>query len=221
MLLFILSGRARMLPLFVRQQVQKFSHRSVGRPARGPRIEPAGLHLHYFRLSPRHFHAQRPHHPYRPPLQKPAHVLAPNRRNVIPKLLAEHRQKAVPVPGLFRAHLFEHFGCGGIGFAQRIGKFAVNPSILFLTGNGQSQNLFLRQVLESLEYHGASSEIEAREWHSWSAEANDGKPSKGAVLEISADEFDLVLSYYHPVPESATFSGYGIAIGFLRLPDYL
>src|SRR5271165_4363805 len=58
------------------------------------------------------------------------------------------------MPALFRAHLFKHLRGGRIGLAKGVREFAVNSAILFLIGNGDCQNLFFRQVLESFE-HGS------------------------------------------------------------------
>src|SRR5258705_12622108 len=120
--------------------------------ARGSLIEPYCFHFHELRVFARRVHAKRSNQPQRPALQESLYVLTPDQRNVVAEPLAKCGEQAVPVRGLFLAHLLEHLRRRRVRFSQLVGKLPKNPSILFLVLNRQRQNLALRQILEFLEH---------------------------------------------------------------------
>ncbi len=141
MLFFKGAGSLCMLAFFIRQSVEQFAGGHIVRSAGGAIVETAGFHLHDFGLPSRGAHSKWAHHPNRPALQESTHVFAANGWDLLAKTLPEQSQKAVAMASLFLAHLLEHLRAGGIGFAQGIGKFAIDTAVLFLVGDRDGQNL--------------------------------------------------------------------------------
>src|SRR6266403_4307932 len=145
---FQLSRGLLVFSFLIRELVQQFSRGSVRRPARRSRVKPPRLHLHQFRLLPRHVHAQRAHQPHRSPLQKPLHVFPPDQWNMLPEPLPEHCEQTVAVSHFFLTHFLEHQRRGRIILAQRIRELPVNPPVFLFRRDADRQNLFFRQILE-------------------------------------------------------------------------
>ncbi len=79
-------------------------------------------------------------------LDEAADVLAPDQRDVFPKLSAVDVQQAATVFTFLGRHLGENVGAAGIVGAQTFGDVQVDTAVLFLIGDRQSEDLAFGQI---------------------------------------------------------------------------
>src|SRR3954454_24762153 len=87
-------------------------------------------------------------HPNGPALDEALHVLSPNQRDVIAKTLLEQVEKHAAMAALRLRHVHEDLRGSGVALLQALCELAVDPPVLFLRLDGESQNLPICQFGE-------------------------------------------------------------------------
>src|SRR5216683_2708108 len=90
--------------------------------------------------------------PDRGALDESSHVLAANKRYVLPKFPLVQLNQTTAVSRLFLSHAVEYRSGRGKLLAQSFGKICIDALVFFFQRNGQRENLAFRQLVEVL--HG-------------------------------------------------------------------
>src|SRR4051812_11405388 len=120
----------------------------VAGACRGPRVEVSGLGFHRLGLMANRRDVESLRHPNGPALDETPHVLSPNQRDVIAKPLLEQVEKHPAVAALRLGHVHEDLCGSGVALLQTLRELAVDPPVLFLRLDGESQDLPIRQIGE-------------------------------------------------------------------------
>jgi len=95
-------------PLFRSEIIQQLADAGVLCPRRRLLVKTARLDLHCRGLFAHRFNPQRTNQPQCRTLNKSAHILPPDQRNMVAELLLIELQQPASMPGLLFAHAFKH-----------------------------------------------------------------------------------------------------------------
>jgi hypothetical protein len=141
-------GGVLVLALRLRQIAQQLADGSVARPAGRAAIEALCLRFHDLRLLAHRIQPQRPDVPHRAVLDEPAHVAAPDQRDVLAEFLAEQVDQAPPVFAFLRRHFREDRGARREIRTQPVGEVGVDAAVLLLAADRQREHFPLAELVE-------------------------------------------------------------------------
>ena len=92
---------------------EEFAHGDVPRLLGGAVVKISRLHLHHLGLAAHAVEVEIGAPPEGPPLEEAAHILAPDRRQVLAEFFAIEPVERIPVLALLQGHGVEEHGRGG------------------------------------------------------------------------------------------------------------
>src|SRR5579883_1457448 len=92
-----------MIALFLGEVVKQLADRGVVRASRRFLVKASRFFLHRGALRANRLQSQRADQPHRPPVHEPAHILAPDQRNMIAELLPEQFDQAAAMAEIGRS----------------------------------------------------------------------------------------------------------------------